>query len=73
MSTELQKLAQSENYALFQLRSMRGNLIHINFAHNDMILQKELHSLRVSLSFLDAYIRSNQQDRIRARKKEKQK
>lgn len=69
ISTPLQKLAQKENFALFQIKGMKGHLYPIGFAANDKLIQKELLSIRDSLNFIETYIKSVQSDRIRARKK----
>jgi hypothetical protein len=70
--TELQKLAQKENFALFQLASVKSQLYSIQqFDLKDNLVRKELDSMRDSLEFLKTYIKSIQSDRAIARRKKK--
>lgn len=43
-NTELQRLAQAENYALFQLQGMLGNLVHVHKVVPTKVLRDAIQS-----------------------------
>jgi hypothetical protein len=68
-STDLQKLAQKENFALFQLAGVLGQVSSYQFDFiKDKQIQKEIEEIRSSLKLIQTHIKCIQSDRKRARK-----
>lgn len=57
-TTELQKLAQKENFALFQLAAMKSNLIHLQ---NCGIWPLNIGAVRKNLVACERQIKANQE------------
>ncbi len=68
-TTELQQLAQKENFALFQLASIKSQIRSIEWGIKDSLASTVLDTIRKDTEFLITHIKCIQSDRKRARKK----
>jgi hypothetical protein len=60
MSTDLQKLAQKENYALFQLNAMKSNLHHVHLQNTNILEESACYLIQKHISEMIALIKRKQ-------------
>lgn len=71
-TSDLQKLAQKENFALFQLEGIKSQLRSIEWgliSNKDKVIAKTVLEIKDSVEFLKTSIKCIQSDRKRSRKK----
>lgn len=65
-TTDLQKLAQKENFALFQLASIKSQLRSIHWGISNPFVRLALEDIKKDVEFVVTHIKCEQSDRKRA-------